>query len=69
MEPGESEGTIWDTYDQSFREDAHQLLAWGYQDARQLITSDREETDITGFITEAIQARLSYTGKNKQFEK
>jgi len=58
MEPGESETTSWNTYDQSFREDAHQLLAWGYQDARRLITPDREETEITGFIAEAIEARL-----------
>jgi hypothetical protein len=69
MEPGESEGTVWNTYDRSFREDAHQLLAWGYQDARQLIAPDREETDITGFITEAIQARLSSSGIEERFDR
>lgn len=69
MEPDESEGTGWSTYDQSFREDAHQLLAWRYQDARHLITPEREETDITGFIAEAIQARLSSPGIDERFDR
>src|SRR5258708_3524879 len=67
MESDESASTVWDAYEQSFREDAHQLLAWGYQDARQLITPDREETEITGFITEAIQARLSSSEIDERF--
>lgn len=69
MESDESVNTGWDAYEQSFREDAHQLLAWGYQDARQLIASEREETEITGFIAEAIQARLSSPEIDRQFER
>jgi len=69
MEPGEREGTVWSTYDQSFREDAHQLLVWGYQDARHLITFGREETEITGFINEAIQARPSSPGIDDRFDR
>ncbi len=69
MEPGESEGTEWRSYDQSFREDAHQLLAWGYQDARQRIAPDREETEITGFIVEAIQERLHSPEIDERFDR
>ena len=69
MEPGEGESTGWSSYDQSFREDAHQLLAWGYQDARRQISPDREETEITGFIAEAIQARLSSPGIEERFDR
>jgi hypothetical protein len=42
------------TYDNFFRRDAHQLLAWGYEDARPIINPTLEETDITGFIAEKI---------------
>ena len=69
MEPGESEGTVWSTYEQSFREDTHQLLAWGYQDARRLIAPDSEETEITGFIAEAIQVRLSSPAIDERFDR
>jgi hypothetical protein len=69
MESDERVSTFWSEYDQSFREDAHQLLAWGYQDARQLITPDREETEITGFITEAIQARLNSAEIHERFNR
>lgn len=48
----------WIKYGVAFRNDAHQLLAWGYEDARPLITPANEETEITGFITEAIEERL-----------
>jgi hypothetical protein len=60
MAEGDNHNVDWSSYDQIFREDAHQLLAWGYQDSRHLITSDREETEITGFIAEAIQNRLNF---------
>ena len=63
------EGAGWSTYEQSFREDAHQLLAWGYRDARKLIGPDREETEITGFIAEAIQARLNSPGIDERFDR
>lgn len=45
-------------YNGSFRKGVHQLLAWGYQDARFKIRATHEEEEITGFIWEAIKARL-----------
>jgi hypothetical protein len=57
----------WDCYNDSFRRDAHQLLAWGYEDARHKITSDSEETEITGFIAEAIQSKLDSLDIPKRF--
>jgi hypothetical protein len=48
----------WDAYRTAFRDDIYQLLAWGYSDARPRITAVAEEEEITGFIVEAIEARL-----------
>src|SRR5438067_2223501 len=48
----------WSNYLVAFRRDAHQLLVWGYEDARPLIKPDHEEEEITGFIAEAIDRRL-----------
>jgi len=47
----------------SFREHAHLLVHWGYEDACNRIkhpekTHDKEETSITGFLAEAIRGRL-----------
>jgi len=47
--------SLWGAYHDAFRRDAHQLLAWGYQRAAGQINSAQEETDITGFIAEAIE--------------
>lgn len=69
MEWGEGNNVGWLPYDQSFREDAHQLLAWGYQDSRRLITPDCEETEITGFIVEAIRAKLNSPQTDERFER
>lgn len=69
MESDENASTGWSIYEQLFREDAHQLVAWGYQDARHLIAPDREETEITGFIVEAIQARLSSPETDERFDR
>jgi hypothetical protein len=41
-----------------FRQHVHELLAWGYEDAKSNITPNHEEEEITGLITEAIQNRL-----------
>jgi hypothetical protein len=60
---------IWSSYDQSFREDTHQLLAWGYQDSLALIGPEREETEITGFIAEAIQVRLDSFEIDERFDR
>src|SRR5947209_8149388 len=50
---------VWfNTYWPPFRQHVHELLAWGYEDARSRITQDHEEEDMTGFIAEAIQERL-----------
>lgn len=47
-----------DVYHSEFRNHVHQLLIWGYKDARKRIKSQHDETDITGFIAEAIDAKL-----------
>ncbi len=49
----------FDPYWAAFRRDVHELLAWGYGDARGRITPNSEEEEITGFIAEAIQGRLN----------
>src|SRR5438128_2213888 len=46
------------TYWPSFRQHAHELLAWGYKDARSEIGQVHEEEDITELIKAAIQERL-----------
>jgi hypothetical protein len=57
------------TYDPTFRRHAHQLLAWGYQDSRTRINSNHEETEITGFIAEAVGARLSDPETDAHFDR
>jgi hypothetical protein len=58
-----------DLYNNFFRRDAHQLLAWGYEDARQKINADNEETDITGFIAEKIDNRLDDPNTPPRFDR
>lgn len=50
---------LWRQYVSAFRRDAHQLLEWGYVDARAELSSDLDEPTITGLIAEAIRRRLS----------
>lgn len=57
------------SYDQFFRRDAHQLLAWGYEDARSNINSTLEETAITGFIAEKIDKRFDDPDTPSRFER
>jgi len=46
-------------YRSQFRCQVHQLIAWGHSSARHRIQSNNEEEpNITGYITEAIKARL-----------
>ena len=52
-------GDDWDIYQQAFREDAHQLLFWGYADSRNRIGPDDEEEAITAYIAEAIKLRIN----------
>src|SRR6266567_165943 len=48
----------FNAYWPSFRRQTHELLAWGYEGARDEIGQEHEEEDITGLIKEAIQNRL-----------
>jgi hypothetical protein len=65
----ETRDTIWRQYDLAFREDAHQLLAWGYLDSCRRFTPQQEETEITGFIVDAIQSRLDSPTTPARFER
>lgn len=56
-------------YDKFFRRDAHQLLAWGYQDAKHKFNSKLEETEITGFIAEKIEARFDHPDTPAKFDR
>ncbi len=49
----------WKEYIDVLREDAHQLLAWGYADARKLLRSARDEYDITDFLSSAMDNRIN----------
>lgn len=51
--------TYFGVYSQSFREQIHLLIAWGYDDAKKKIRTDNElEPAITGFIAAAINDRF-----------
>ncbi len=50
---------VWDDYEIVIREDAHQLLAWGYADVREKLAAARDEYDMTGLLVEGIGARLA----------
>lgn len=69
MVRGEREDAIWKSYDRSFREDAHQLLAWGYADCRRRIEANLQETEITGFIVDAIETRLNSSSIDERFDR
>ncbi len=47
-----------DEYWSTYRQHVHTLLAWGYADSRNRVQAQHDEPAITGFIAEAIQARL-----------
>jgi hypothetical protein len=57
------------SYDYGFRRGAHQLLAWGYQDAFPEIHCNLKEEEITGLIVEAIEKRLDNPSTPKKFER
>jgi hypothetical protein len=59
----------WTAYEAAFRADVHQLLAWGYEDARNLINSSSQEEEITGFIVEAIEKRLDDPETDGRFDR
>lgn len=47
-----------DSYFYGFRRDAHQLLAWGHQEALSQIHCNLTEEEITGLIVEAMREKL-----------
>ncbi|AFY60513.1 hypothetical protein [Synechococcus sp. PCC 6312] len=47
-----------DSYFYGFRQDAHQLLAWGHQEALSQIHFNLTEEEITGLIVEAMREKL-----------
>lgn len=53
-----AEFDLYEAYSDSFRAHVFQLLAWGHADARARINADSEETEVTGFIAEAIEDRI-----------
>src|SRR5437588_299610 len=57
----------WDVYLSALREDAHRLLAWGYADARARFPSARDEYDLTGFLSEAIDSRIDHPETPERF--
>jgi len=58
-----------DVYNYRFRQDAHQLLYWGYQDTLQQIHCKRKEEEITGLIVEAIEERLDALSTPERFDR
>ena len=56
-----------DAYFYGFRRDAHQILAWGHQEALQQIHCDLEEEQITGLIVEAMREKLKDTAIPERF--
>lgn len=57
------------SYDYGFRRDAHQLLAWGYQDALAEIHCNLQEEEITGLIVEAMEQRLDAPSTPETFDR
>src|SRR6266568_3558537 len=58
QDPKHVDGKWQDEYWPDFRKHVHELLVWGYQVAKPQIKHKHDETDITGFIADAIQERL-----------
>lgn len=59
MKTPRPDSAFFGSFSPAFRMHAHQLLAWGYQDAVQRIrVEDDEEPSITGFIASAIEERF-----------
>lgn len=56
-------------YEKSFRKDAHQLIAWGYEDSLSQIHANLQEEDITGFIGDAIEERLNDPNTEERFDR
>ncbi len=61
--------TPWAAYALAFRRDVHQLIAWGHSDSRHLISANSDETEITGYIKEAISRRLDDPSTPESFSR
>jgi hypothetical protein len=59
----------WDAYEAAFRADVHQLLAWGYADARVHLSASSSEEEITGHIVSAMEARLDAPDTAPRFDR
>jgi hypothetical protein len=63
---------VWEEPNKStFIRDAHQLLAWGYEDAIRngKISFNDDETTITGHIVKAIEDRLRNPNTNENYDR
>lgn len=49
----------WDDYLVVLREDAHQLLAWGYADVRRRLAKANDEYEMTGLLADGMDARIN----------
>lgn len=49
----------WDDYLVVLREDAHQLLAWGYADVRPRLAKAKDEYEMTGLLADGMDARIN----------
>lgn len=49
----------WDDYLVVLREDAHQLLAWGYADVRRQLARANDEYEMTGLLRDGMDARIN----------
>ena len=52
-------GAEWDDYLVEVREDAHQLLAWGYADSRLRLSHAIDEYEMTGLLADRMDARIN----------
>jgi len=64
----EMRSEIWDIYLEAIRRHAHQLLFWGYQDARGRIQTAEDEPEITGLLGDAMKARLDHPDTPDEFD-
>ncbi len=69
MGAAELNSSTLDAYDYGLRRDAHQLLAWGHQDALPKIHCNLEEEEITGLIVAAMREKLKDSSLPSRFDR
>lgn len=57
----------WDDYLSVLRKDAHQLLAWGYADARTKLAEAKDEYEMTGLLADMMDARINAPQTSDRF--